>query len=77
MTTKDWREEFDEKFIMTPTKAVRIRDFIQTLITKETQRCLKALPEERVIHDYMPEQNTPENRAWNDYRNQAIKNISE
>ena len=39
------------------------------------QEAMECLPEERIIHSYMPSQNTPENNTWNDYRNQAIKAI--
>ena len=53
-----------------------IKSEIDTARTEERQRCLEALPPERIIHEYMPSQNTPENNAWNEYRNQAIKNIT-
>lgn len=44
---------------------------------KETlTAAMKALPEERIIHGYMPCQNTPENNAWNEYRLATIKALT-
>lgn len=37
---------------------------------------MKVLPEERIIHGYMPSENTPENNTWNEYRNEAINNLN-
>lgn len=43
---------------------------------EERERCLKALPDEYIIHDYMPHENTPARQGWNDYRAAAIKAIT-
>ncbi len=49
-----------------------IRCLLSSSRAKEREEMLKALPEERIIHEYMPSQNTGENRGWNEYRNAAI-----
>lgn len=38
-------------------------------------KVLTVLPPERIIHEYMPSQNTPENNAWNEYRNKTMEAI--
>lgn len=45
-------------------------------VRAERERCLKALPDEYIIHEYMPAENTPARRGWNDYRNAAILAIT-
>ena len=42
----------------------------------ERPRILAALPEEMIVHEYMPEENTPARRGWNDYRVAAIKALT-
>lgn len=51
--------------------------FIDELIThvhnSAIRSALEVLPEERIIHGYMPSENIPENNAWNEYRLESIK----
>lgn len=90
-TPEGWSERFDKLFVEenfwksdnedTAFVAVgNIKEFIEKEIAaaraEERQRCLKALPPERIIHDYIPEENTPANRAWNAYREIAIRAIT-
>lgn len=53
-----------------------IKRFFTHLLNQERLECMKKLPPERIIHEYMPSQNTGENRGWNDYRNAAIKALN-
>lgn len=46
-----------------------LRSSLQDLLAE----VLKNLPPERIVHSYIPSENTPENKGWNDYRNEAIK----
>ena len=40
------------------------------------EECMRKLPEEVIIHEYIKSQNTPYNHGWNDYRNKAIKALT-
>ena len=42
----------------------------------ERPRILAALPKEMIVHEYMPEENTPARKGWNDYRKAAITAIT-
>lgn len=59
-------EEYIRKSLMTAYSKGR-EDMLEEV--------LKELPPERIIHEYMKSQNTPENNAWNDYRNKTMKAI--
>lgn len=75
MTNLELQKELSEKYGY--NLALDLIDHIHAVTVLE---CMEALPEERIIHSYMPHQNTPENNAWNDYRTEAIaalKNLSE
>jgi len=42
---------------------------------KIIEEVYKSLPQEIIIHSYMPSQNTEANQAWNAYRGAAIEAI--
>lgn len=50
-----------------------LQDTIDTVLEEERQRVFEALPEEMIVHEYMPNENTPARRGWNDYRMAVIK----
>ena len=49
---------------------------IERAVAAERLRLLKALPEEMVVHSYMPSENTHARIGWNDYREAAIKALT-
>jgi len=52
---------------------MHITDTIDTVLEEERERVFQALPEEMIVHEYMPNENTPARRGWNDYRMAVIK----
>lgn len=61
--------------LSTETRQEWLFEALTSLETATIRRCLIALPEERIIHEYIPQQNTPENRTWNEYRMEAIQHL--
>jgi hypothetical protein len=49
---------------------------IERAVAAERLRLLKALPDEMIVHSYMPSENTPARIGWNDYREAAIKALT-
>ena len=52
-----------------------LKDTIDKAIEEERERVFLALPEEMIVHEYMPSENTPARRGWNDYRMAVIKTL--
>ena len=44
---------------------------------EERERVLQALPKEIIVHEYMPSENTPVRKGWNDYRTAVIKALTQ
>ena len=49
---------------------------IERAVAAERLRLIKSLPEEMIVHSYMPSENTPARIGWNDYREAAIKALT-